>query len=374
VTASARSSDERPASKPGDVPSVVVVSSDYELFVEIAAMLADSLIRAGAWAETARLGAALRERPDAIVLVGGHEFRSREVIAYSAPRPFLAYWALDPFPPPGITEETLRQGLRFATVDAKFRTALHRTSVVRSLVPSGFKRRVAQGIRRLIAGRRSLLEQEASGQNEVERAAYNSLLFVTRSTHRQELDHVIVGNSNAQRVLHEHGVAAACLPVGYHPWMGYDEGHQRDIDLAYLGVPVGERQKRLTAIEGGLHRSGMAVRQIGGWGSERAALLNRVKIVLNLSKCAWHPPLERFVFAAACGAMVLTETPVSATEPFVPGVHFVAAAHDEMANAAVHYLTHEDERHAIVEASRALIRTQATMDAVAVHLLSAMQE
>ena len=109
----------------------------------------------------------------------------------------------------------------------------------------------------------------------------------------------------------------------------------------------------------------------GCWGDDRIAELNRTKLVLHFGRDSWHPALIRFVFTSACGAMVLAEAPMVATEPFVEGTHFVALPFDELPAAVEHYAASTEERAAVVRNARQLIETEVTMRRVAERVLEA---
>ena len=235
------------------------MSGEYRLLVEIAAMLADSLRESGARAD-ARVVASPIEAPletdaDAVVIVGGSDVRHIEVRGPGAPRPFVAYWALDPFPPPDLSEESLERGLAYATAHVRARGTTGGVSArVRAVLPRPVKRVAAELLSRAVARRGSLVGDAIAADTEVEREAFLSLHAVKDAVVGERLDLVMVTNSNTVRSLARQGVDAIRVPVGVHPWMGHDEGRPRDRDVCYLGLPAGARGERYATIERRLRR------------------------------------------------------------------------------------------------------------------------
>jgi hypothetical protein len=355
-----------------------VVATEYRLFAEIAAMLRDSLCDAGASSTVALvpspIAAPLDADADAVVIVGGTEVRHIEVRGPGTRRPFTAYWALDPFPPPDLSDEAMERGLAYASAHVRARGSAGGTRArVRALLPRSLKRVAGNLLSRVVARRGSLVGDATAADIEVERLSFLCLHEVRAAVTEARLDLVMVTNSNTVRSLARQGVEALRLPVGAHPSMGRDEGLVRDRDVAYLGLPAGDRGERFAAVQRSLVARGLEPAILAGcWGADRARELNRTKVVVHFGRDSWHPALIRFVLASACGAMVLAEAPMAATEPFVEGTHFVARPAGELADAAEHYASSETDRAAIVANARRLIETEVTMAHVAERLLTAI--
>ena len=71
----------------------------------------------------------------------------------------------------------------------------------------------------------------------------------------------------------------------------------------------------------------------------------------------------RYVLAAPCKALIVTE-PTLAHTAFKPGVHLVETPIDQMADAIVYYLNHEEERKQIVENAYQLITSNSPIDRI----------
>ena len=137
-------------------------------------------------------------------------------------------------------------------------------------------------------------------------------------------DLLVVSTAGGQEYLEEIGLQAHHVPLGYRPGQGRDLGLDRDIDALFLGALDVPRRKR--AIRA-LRRSGVRVEAVGGWGDSRfwgenrTQLLNRTKIVLNISRHERQFSGQRLILGMANRALVVSE-PMYRPEPFVPGCHY----------------------------------------------------
>ena len=143
------------------------------------------------------------------------------------------------------------------------------------------------------------------------------------------------------------GLAPIVVGMGYHPDCGRDLGLARDIDVVWPGKPGSRRRRRLVfRMRAELAQRGTTLLVIDGvhrayvFGEERARLLNRTKIVLNLSREKWGDNSMRFFLAAANGALVVSE-PTLRHSDFTAGVHLVEAPLDRLAETVQAYLEEE---------------------------------
>jgi len=178
------------------------------------------------------------------------------------------------------------------------------------------------------------------------------------------LPDVLVVTSEAQReFLADAGIACEVAPIGYHPAQGNDLGLERDIDVLFLGALEVPRRKRALRA---LTREGVGVQSAGDWsdprywGDDRVRLLNRARILLNVSRHPGQYSGERLVLGMANRALVVSE-PIYRPEPFVPGEHFVAVGLDEMAGVVRHYVQHEHERDYLARRGHAFVTTELKM-------------
>lgn len=141
-------------------------------------------------------------------------------------------------------------------------------------------------------------------------------------------------NPSGVRALRDRGISARHLPLGYtQSWDHYDRQAERDIDLLFYGTPTDRRNQALAEAlrhlwryethlilasdAGPQHRPGPRFVVA----SEKAALLARSKVVLNLHRSS-VPYFEwlRVMEAIQAGAVVVTEHSVDIA-PLVPGRH-----------------------------------------------------
>lgn len=185
-----------------------------------------------------------------------------------------------------------------------------------------------------------------------------------RELAKHGLPDVLAVTSEAQReFLSDAGIACVVAPIGYHPTLGRDLGLERDIDVLFLGALEVPRRKR--AIRA-LRREGIDLQAVGDWGDprywgeDRIRLLNRARILLNLSRHPGQYSGERLVLGMANRALVVSE-PIYRPDPFAPGEHFVACGLTDMAGVVRHYLRHEDERDALARRGHAFVTTELAM-------------
>jgi hypothetical protein len=336
---------------------------------EIPAMLTHEFREAGA---SARLTSNPTDA-DLVVLVGqGPELSDLELFrSRTGVRATVAFWEIDPLPPPGLSKSTSDRQLRAAEV--RERVVSGRLGPVVSRLPRHLKRLA----HRSVAGHGALgRARHSTTRKGAEASAFRRLRWIRETVAAGHVQHVLCTNQVGVDVLAEHQIEATRMPVGYQSQMGHDESKDRDLDVVFLGhlASIPARAARLRELEVGLGRRGIALTTATDThGSARASLLNRAKIVLDLPTITWHPALTRFVLAAACGALVVAETPVPhtypSTYPFEAGRHFVVVPPADVPSVIEHYTESDADRRAIVESATELVRTQVTMRAVADHLL-----
>lgn len=196
-----------------------------------------------------------------------------------------------------------------------------------------------------------------------------------RRLRKHGLPDLLVVTSEAQReFLAEAGIDCEVVPIGYNPGAGRDLGMVRDIDVLFLGaLEVPRRKRALRALK----REGIDVHEAGSWddpgywGENRVRLMNRAKIVLNLSRFPGQFSGVRLMLGMANRALVVSE-PIYRPAPFVPGEHFVALDLDDMPSGLRHYLRHKDERDRLAERGHRFVTTQLQMSRSMERVLDAL--
>jgi hypothetical protein len=185
------------------------------------------------------------------------------------------------------------------------------------------------------------------------------------------IDLLVVSTPSRQEFLAEEGYPAEYIPLGAGPDHGRDLGSIRDIDVLFLGET---RTPRRSQTLKQLKRLGLEVSVAGSWedprywGEERTALLNRVKILLNIPRSKGDYSGLRMLLGGANGAMVLSE-PLYRPQPFLAGQQYVEAEPSQLPSMARMYLDDEPARLTITRAARRLILGDATRERSVARLL-----
>jgi hypothetical protein len=188
-------------------------------------------------------------------------------------------------------------------------------------------------------------------------------------------DLLVVHTPGNAEHLAEHGVAAETVPIGYEPSYGRDLGLERDIDVLFLGALEVPRRRRLLRR---LRLAGVDVQAVGAWhdpafwGENRTQLLNRTKILVNLSRYPGQSSGARVILGLANGALVLSE-PMYRPDPFVPGEHYVSATVEEMPAQIEHYLSDEEARAALARRGSAFVKHELTMERSLLKILALLE-
>jgi hypothetical protein len=177
------------------------------------------------------------------------------------------------------------------------------------------------------------------------------------------VDLLTVSEKTFQAFLADEGIITDHIPLGYHEGHGHLLNLERDIDVLFLGDQHVRRRKRILQR---LEREGINVQSVGDysdprfWGDARTELLNRTKILLNISR---HPGLQndvRLMIGMATGALVVSE-PIYLPDPYVPGVHYVEAPLDELAQTLRRYLDDRQAREELTAAAHTFVTQELTM-------------
>ena len=173
---------------------------------------------------------------------------------------------------------------------------------------------------------------------------------------------VVTSRDRAAR-LADAGIASIAVPFGYHPQHAgpLATGGTRDHPLVMLGSPARHtRRARLAARM--VESAGPDLLVCHAiWGDERAALLRRTAVVVDVHRVPGNFVGLRLLLGIAAGAVVVTE-PMTDPYPFAPGVHYVEAVESDLLRVARSLVGDDARRLAIVEAGQRLLATELTME------------
>lgn len=167
--------------------------------------------------------------------------------------------------------------------------------------------------------------------------------------------------------LRERGFDVTNAMIGGHPSFATRPAPRRDIPVLWLGTYGSRRRRRnLQRITEQLARRGVEVMRVDGvqhpaaYGAERAALLSRSVIVLNLTRVPRDCNLLRFALAAPNRALMISE-PMLNHYPVHAGVHYVEAPLQTMPDAVCRYLEDRAARDRITEEAYRLVTSELTL-------------
>lgn len=196
--------------------------------------------------------------------------------------------------------------------------------------------------------------------------------FLLHRLWRKGLPDVLTASTRSRAAfLADRGIPAEYVPIGYEPGCGRQIGTERDIDVLFLGECRIGRRRRMIAK---LRSLGLKVMSCGDWsdparwGEGRTALLNRVKVLLNIPRFTGEFAALRFILGMANGALVVSE-PVYDSFPFVAGRHFASASIEEIPALALHYLQNEKQRRQIADQAYKFVTEELTMERSVARLL-----
>lgn len=169
------------------------------------------------------------------------------------------------------------------------------------------------------------------------------------------------------------------IPVRYARWGLLNEAHapqtedERDIDVLWIGTRRTQRRSQLLdKVIGALESRGKRTYVVDGvnhppvYGEERAALLGRAKITLNLLPTWYDSALAyRWPLVAASRSLLVSEESLPHAPEYQPGEHYVAAPLASLVDTICHYLDHPEARTPIIErAYHAALNGHTILDSV----------
>ena len=270
--------------------------------------------------------------------LGNFPVYGRRLESCGSQRPIAILWQLDPLPPENLPPEAEAAGLKAARWRDRF--WLHQSAAAMPrwkklctlfrLREWACKQCSAPGYRKA-----SRLMRRSSGGDfdwKQVRGVMETWRMILDSHREGWLDHFAVSTDQRRRFLASRGILAHFVPVGAYEEMGRDLGRPRDNAVGFLGaVKHGRRTALLEQLSRRLKEKGIPLTRVtnGCHGEERCEWLNRTRILVHLHQYSWNPAWIRFLLAAQCGTLVVSE-PMNDDHPMVAGVHYIAATTEEM--------------------------------------------
>jgi len=294
----------------------------------------------------------------------------RQLRTAGAARPVVILWQMDPLLPEGMPPQAEAIGLKAARWKDRFRlyqstTAMSRWEKLRTAVRLrewACKQFSAPGYRKAA---RLIQRSGVAGDFDWPqvRGAMGSWARI-RDAHREGwVDHFVVSTDQRRRFLASRSIPSSFVPVGAYAELGRDLGRPRDIPVGFLGnIKYGRRAVLLEQLGRRLEEKGVSMARVLGncHGEQRCEWLNRTRILVNLNNIAWNPAWIRFLLAARCGTLVVSE-PMDDEHPMRPGVHYVAATPDQMPEVILQLLEDTATVSRITRAAAELCRTELTL-------------
>jgi hypothetical protein len=186
---------------------------------------------------------------------------------------------------------------------------------------------------------------------------------------------LVVTSGDRGATLATYRLDAAVIPFGYHerhagPLVRPAAG-PRDLPLLVIGSRASHtRRARLVddLHRRGAHRGLQVIDH--AWGAERAALLRRTRVVVDIHRIPGNFVGLRLLLSLAGGAALVTE-PMTDPAPFIPGVHYLEAPASELLDVASALAGDDAQRIRLVEAGQAFLRDDLTMRASLERVLAA---
>jgi len=180
------------------------------------------------------------------------------------------------------------------------------------------------------------------------------------------------------RIFGRRGIPTTYVPWGATPGVYADLGLERDIDVLWMGKRgTRRRSSLLNRVRRELESCGAEMYVADNeenpfiFGETRTRFLNRAKITLNITRTWYDDNFSRFALAVPNRSLVVSEPVLPHCPEYKPGIHYVSAPIDRLAESVAYYLRHDDEREAIVENAYQLATNELTFRSSIARLMEA---
>ncbi len=285
-------------------------------------------------------------------------------------RPQTILWQMDPLPPEDLSPEAESAGLKASRWRDRFHlhqsaAAMPRWKKICTLFRVrewASKQCSAPGYRKACR----LIQRSNDGDFDWPqiRGVMSNWRLIRDSHHEGWVDHFVVSTDQRRRFLAARKIPSHFIPVGAYEEMGADLGRHRDIPVGFLGsIKYGRRARMLESLSERLKNQGISLAQVvkDCHGEKRREWLNRTRILVNLHNYSWNPAWIRFLIAAKCGTLVVSE-PMNDEHPMVAGVHYIAATVEEMPEVICQLLNDPEKMHRMTSAAAELCQSELSLE------------
>jgi hypothetical protein len=300
-----------------------------------------------------------------LITLGDYPMYCQKLRNCGTQRPVTILWQIDPLPPDDSPPEADDAGLK-ACRWRDFFGVRHPNSMPRwKKLCTLYRLRVwcyqkisALGFRRACR----IIKQHRGGYIDWKqiRGVMENWQDILDSNNEGWIDHFVVSTNQRRIFLVKRGINAYFIPVGAYEYMGRDLEMKRDIQVGFLGsVKMGRRAAILDGLENRLKEKGITLVKVenGLHGERRCEWLNRTRILINLYNYSWSSAWTRFLMAAKCRTLIVSE-PMNDEHPMVAGIHYVAATLDEMPEVICKLLNDPDKIDRITSAAAILCQNE----------------
>jgi hypothetical protein len=191
---------------------------------------------------------------------------------------------------------------------------------------------------------------------------------------------LLVDQSKIYAALHSaHGLPALAVPWGAIPAWSADLRLERDIDVLWMGARASRRRGALLdRIRSELRRRGIEMYVADNeehpfiFADERARMLNRAKVTLNLTRTWYDDNFLRFAIVLPNRSLLVSEPMLDHCPAYVAGRHYVAAPIDQLPDTIEYYLSHAAERQRIVDDAYGLVTNELTLKNCVARIMAAV--
>jgi len=303
-----------------------------------------------------------------LVTLNDYPLYCRELKQCGEQRPMTAFWQIDPLPPDDTPPEAEAAGLRASRWRKRF--GLDRSDDIprwKKLLTlyrmriRAYQQISAPGFRK--ASR--LIKRHRGGDFTWKhiRGILENWQSVLDSHNEGWMDHLVASTDQRRHFFMNRGMAAHFIPVGAHEFMGRDLNIQRDILVGFLGsIRKGRRASILENLGDRLKERNISLIPVerGLHGEQRCEWLYRTRILVNLYNYSWSSAWIRFLMAARCGALVVSE-PMNDRHPMTAGVHYVTATLNKMPDVIPGLLEEPETIERITSAAATLCQNELTL-------------